>query len=215
MSLELYFHPLASFCWKALIALYENDTPFTPVEIDLGDPEHRARLAALWPPTLFPVLGDEARGLVLPESSIIVEYLSRHYPGPFEAVPADADAALEVRLWDRCFDSYVMTPMQAIVFNRIRPPDAKDPFGVATARATLDMACGMLDARMADREWAAGDFSLADCAAAPSLHYAERVHPFDGRYPALAAYLARLKARPSFARVLREAQPYESFFPQE
>jgi glutathione S-transferase len=213
--LTLYYHPFASYCWKVLIALYENDTPFTPVEVDLGDPEQRARLAELWPPALFPVLTDEAGGLVLPESSIIVEYLGAHHPGPFQAVPADPDRALEVRLWDRCFDSYVMTPMQAIVFDRLRPADAKDPFGVARARATLDMAYRMIDARMAHRTWAAGsDFSLADCAAAPSLHYAERVHPFGDLYPGLAAYLARLKARPSFARVLREAQPYEHLFPQ-
>ena len=199
-----------------LIALYENDTPFTPVEIDLGDPEHRARLAALWPPTLFPVLADEANDVVLPESSIIIEYLARHHPGPFAAIPADPDLALEVRLWDRCFDAYVMTPMQDIVFDRIRPADAKDPFGVAKARATLDMAYRMLEARMADRTWAAGEaFSLADCAAAPALFYADWVHPFRDEYPALAAYDDRLKARPSFARVIREAEPYRHLFPQE
>ena len=124
MTLTLYYHPFAAFCHKVLIALYENDTPFTPVEIDLGDPDHRARLAALWPPTLFPVLEDGANGMVLPESTIIIEYLSAHYPGPFAAIPADPEAALEARLWDRVFDSFVMQPMQTIVFNRIRPADA-------------------------------------------------------------------------------------------
>jgi glutathione S-transferase len=215
MTLTLYYHPFAAYCWKVLIALYENDTPFTPVEIDLGDPEQRARLAELWPPTLFPVLTEESSGLVLPESSIIIEYLGIRHPGPFRPIPADPDRSLEVRLWDRCFDSYVMTPMQAIVFDRLRPADSKDPLGAEKARATLDMAYRMLDARMADRTWAAGeDFTMADCAAAPSLHYAERVHPFDSGHSHLALYLARLKARPSVARVLREAQPYEHFFPQ-
>ena len=214
MTLTLYYHPFAAFCHKVLIALYENDTPFTPVEIDLGDPDHRARLAALWPPTLFPVLEDNANGMVLPESTIIIEYLSAHYPGPFAAIPADPEAALEARLWDRVFDFFVMLPMQTIVFNRLRPADAKDPFGDTKARATLDMAYRMLDERLASRTWAAAEaFSLADCAAAPALFYAEWVHPFRADWPALGAYYDRLEARPSFARVIEEARPYRHFFP--
>ena len=145
MTLTLYYHPFAAFCHKVLIALYENDTPFTPVEIDLGDPDHRARLAALWPPTLFPVLEDGANGMVLPESTIIIEYLSAHYPGPFAAIPADPEAALEARLWDRVFDSFVMLPMQTIVFNRIRPVDAKDPFGDTKARVAARSAASAHD----------------------------------------------------------------------
>ena len=216
MTLTLYYHPFAAFCHKVLIALYENGTPFEPVEVDLGDPEQRAGLAALWPPALFPVLVDDARGVTLPESTIIIEYLATRYPGPFQAIPADPDRALEARLWDRGFDSFVMLPMQKIVGDRIRPAEARDPHGVAAARATLDMAYGMLDARMADRTWAAGeDFSLADCAAAPALFYAEWVHPFRASYPALAAYYGRLEARPSFARVIEEARPYRHLFPQE
>ena len=215
MTLTLYFHPFAAYCQKVLIALYENGTPFTPVEVDLGDPDQRARLAALWPPALFPVLTDEASGLVLPESTIIIEYLATRHPGPFTAIPADPEGALEVRLWDRCFDSFVMTPMQRIVFDRLRPADAKDPHGVGEARATLTMAYGMLEERMATRSWAAGgEFSLADCAAAPALFYAEWVHPFRAAYPALGAYFGRLEARPSFARVLKEAEPYRHLFPQ-
>lgn len=231
MTLTLHFHPFAAYCQKVLIALYENETSFTPVEIDLGDPDQRARLADLWPPTLFPVLTDDG-GVVLPESTIIIEYLATHYPGPFAAIPADPAAALEARLWDRVFDNFVMAPMQAIVFDRIRPAEARDPHGVAQARARLDMAYRMIDARMASRiaaagpspgrsshsppQWAIGeDFSLADCAAAPALFYAEWVHPFRAAWPALAAYCDRLEARPSFARVIEEARPYRHLFPRE
>lgn len=216
MTLTLHYHPFAAFCQKVLIALYENGTPFERVEIDLGDPAQREALAALWPPTLFPVLVDDASGKVLPESTIIIEYLCARYPGAFAAIPADPGRALEVRLWERVFDNFVMLPMQRIVFDRIRPADAKDPYGVAQARATLDMAYRMLDERLKDRRWAAGaDFSLADCAAAPSLFYAEWVHPFREAWPALGAYYDRLEARPSFARVIEEARPYRNLFPRE
>jgi glutathione S-transferase len=216
MTLTLYCHPFAAYCQKVLIALYENETPFTPVQVDLGDPDQRARLAALWPPTLFPVLVDDARGVTLPESTIIIEYVATCYPGPFAAIPAEPAAALEARLWDRVFDGFVMLPMQTIVFDRIRPGDAKDPHGVAQARAKLDMAYRMIDERLATRTWAVGeDFSVADCAAAPALFYAEWVHPFSEKHPALAAYYARLEARPSFARVIEEARPHRSLFPQE
>lgn len=211
--LTLYYHPFAAYCMKVLIALYENETPFTPVEIDLGDPEQRARLAALWPPALFPVLVDG--DLVLPESTIIIEYLATRHRGAFAAIPADPDKALEARLWERFFDNHVMTPMQKIVLDRIRPDGARDPLGVDQARAALDLSYRMLDDRMASQSWAAAEaFSLADCAAAPSLHYAERVQPVGEAYPNVAAYLARLKARPSFARVLEEARPYDHLFPQ-
>ena len=214
MTLTLHYHPFAAYCQKALIALYENGTEFERVEVDLGDPDQRAALAALWPPTLFPVLVDGAT--VLPESTIIIEYVATRHPGAFAAIPDDPDAALEARLWYRVFDTQVMAPMQRIVFDRIRPAEAKDPFGVAQARAVLDTSYRMLDERMADREWAAGGaFSLADCAAAPALRYADMVHPLREAYPALGAYLERLEARPSFARVLREAEPYRHFFPEE
>ena len=214
MTLTLHYHPFAAYCQKVLVALYENGTPFDRVEVDLGDPGQRAALAALWPPTLFPVLVDGAT--VLPESTIIIEYVATRHKGAFAAVPDDPDAALETRLWDRVFDTQVMAPMQRIVFDRIRPAEAKDPFGVAQARAVLDTSYRMLDERMAERTWAAGeDFSLADCAAAPALRYADMVHPLRDEYPALGAYLGRLEARASFARVLEEAEPYRHLFPRE
>ncbi|RAK60319.1 glutathione S-transferase family protein [Phenylobacterium hankyongense] len=214
MALKLYLHPLASYCHKVLIALYENDTPFEPRLVDHGDPENLAAFRAVWPPAKMPVLRDEARDRTLPETSVIIEYLAQHYPGPTRFLPADPDLALEVRLWDRIFDLYLHTPMQNVVADRIRPADAKDPYGVAAARNQLTMACEMIEGRMADRTWAVGEtFTLADCAAAPALYYADRIAPLGEAFPATAAYLQRLKARPSFARTLAEAEPYFHMFP--
>jgi glutathione S-transferase len=207
-------HPLASYCWKVLIALYENDTPFEARLVDLGDPVAAAAFKALWPTAKMPLLQDTARGRVVPETSIIVEYLQTAYPGPVRFIPDDPEAALRTRLMDRLFDLYVMTPMQAIVGDRIRPTDAKDPYGVAQARAQLAMAYDLLEIELAGRTWAAGEaFGLADCAAAPALFYANKVAPLTDAHPTVSAYLDRLLARPSFARVLQEAEPYFAMFP--
>lgn len=209
----LYYHPLSSYCWKVLIALYENATAFEPKMLD--DPEAAEAWLTLWPIGKFPVLRDEARGRTVAEASIIVEYLGQHCPGPFRPIPQDAEAALEVRLMDRLFDNYVMTPMQALVGDRIRPDGvAGDPYGADQARQTLSKAYALLEERMAERTWAAGEeFSLADCAAAPSLFYADRIMSVRGSFPGLAAYLDRLEARESFARVLREKEPWWHLFP--
>lgn len=213
MALTLYAHPLSSYCWKVLTALYENGTPFDYRLLAPDDVAVAQELHALWPIGRFPVLRDGGRTVV--ESSVIIEYLDLHHGGPVRLLPADPVAALDVRMRDRFFDNYVMTPMQAIVFDRIRPGDARDPYGVAQARELIDTAYRWLEGEMATRRWAAGEaFSLADCAAAPSLTYANKVQPLAGRFPHVAAYLARLTARPSFARVLREAEPYAHMFPQ-
>jgi glutathione S-transferase len=215
-ALTFHYHPLASFCWKGLIALYENATPFTPQIIDLGNAESRDRFAALWPVAKMPVLEDSARGHSVPESTVIIEYLDRHYPGATRFIPEDGEAAWQTRLWDRIYDHYLHEPMQKIVLNRIRPADGKDPMGVADARRLIGTAYGMVERVMAQRVWAMGDhFSLVDCAAAPALYYANLVSPFGDSLPATCAYLDRLMQRPSFARVLAEAQPYFQFFPQE
>ncbi len=215
MSLKLYYHPLASFCWKPLIALYENAVPFEPVLVDLGDAASRAAFFAVWPLGKFPVLQDETAGRMIPESSIIIEYLHHHHPGPVPLLPDDPDAQLQVRLTDRFLDRYVHEPMQRIVADRMRPTGKRDPFGVDQARAEIDIAYGVLEGWLADRPWAAGEaFSLADCAAAPALFYGDKVRPLSG-HPRLAAYLDRLEARPSFARVLVEAEPYFHMVPQE
>jgi glutathione S-transferase len=214
MALSLYFHPLASYCWKALIALYENETPFTPLLVDLGDAEQRAAFYKLAPLGKFPVLADDANGRVVPESTIIIEYLATHYPGRTLLIPQDPELALEARLQDRFFDQYVHEAMQKHVGDKLRPPAERDPHGVAQAHAQLEKAYGILEASLATRTWAAGEsFGLADCAAAPALYYANLVHPLTDSYPHVKAYLARLQQRPSFARVLREAEPYFSMFP--
>lgn len=214
MSLTLHFHPLASYCHKALIALYENGTPFTPKLVDLSSEAERAAMLKLWPIGKFPVLRDEVRDQTIPESSIIIEYLDRHYPGNIRFIPEDADLAWRTRLRDRFYDLYVHEPMQKIVVDRLRPPGNSDAFGVDEARARLLNSYGMIDREMAAATWAMGDaFSLADCAAAPALFYANEVVPF-GTHKHVAAYFERLKARPSYARVLREAEPYFAMFPR-
>jgi glutathione S-transferase len=214
MSLTLHYHPLSSFCQKVLIALYENDTPFTPHLVDLGDEASAASFKALWPIGKFPVLCDDARNRTVPESSIIIEYLAQHYPGRVELVPDDADLARQTRFRDRYFDLYVMMPMQQIVGDRLRPAAQKDPFGVELATARLQTALGMLDRDMASKTWAMGDaFGMADCAAAPALYYANLVAPLAERHRNTAAYLDRLMQRPSFARAAREADPYRHLFP--
>lgn len=213
-GLTLFYHPLSSYCWKALIALHENGTDVTLRLIDFGKPEDAAELEAAWPMKHFPVLRDAAAGLTLPESSVIIEYVATRYPGGFNAIPDDAETALEVRLLDRLFDFFVMTPMQAVVFDHIRPDGSHDPLSVSRARGTLEQIYPVLEARLAGRQWAAGDsFSLADCAAMPSLHYAQKVAPFRAAYPGLGAYLDRLEARPSVQRVLEAAAPYAHMFP--
>lgn len=208
----LYYHPLSSYCWKVLIAFYENDTPFERRMME--DPGVAEAWLALWPLGKFPVLRDEARDQTMGEASIIIEYLGRQCPGPFRPIPADAGEALEVRLMDRLFDNYVMTPMQRIVADRLRPEESRDPHGVGEARQMLGKAYAMLEERIGARQWAAGnEFTLADCAAAPALFYADKVEPMRGGFPALAAYLDRLEARPSFARVLEEKTPWWHMFP--
>ena len=216
MSLTLYFHPLASYCWKALIALYENDIPFTPNLVDLGNPAERAALVKLWGIGKFPVLRDEARNETVPESSIIVEYLDSHYRGRTRFIPDDPARALQTRLRDRFYDLYVHLPMQKIMLDRMRPADKKDPQGVEEARVQLRTSYAMIEQQMAKGAWAMGeDFSLADCAAAPPLFYGSMVVPFEQTQKNLAAYFERLKARPSFVRVRNEAEPYFQMVPKE
>ena len=215
MSLKLYFHPLASFCHKVLIALYENETAFQPELVDLGDPRSRAAFLEVWPIGKFPVLRDESKGLTLPESTIIIEYLAENYPGKVALVPEDADLALQVRLRDRFYDLYVDVPMGKIVTDRLRPAGSNDSFGVAQAREGLLTAYSIIEHEMKSNTWATGDqFTMADCAAAPALFFANKVLPFGPTHPNVARYLERLMNRPSFARVLREAEPYLPSMPQ-
>ncbi len=210
--MKLYAHPFSSYCQKVLIALYENATPFEWRLLAADDPQTAAELAALWPLKRFPVLVDD--GYTVREASIIIEHLELRHPGPVRLIPADAQAALAVRFMDRFFDNYISTPLQKIVIDSLRPTELRDPHGVGEARAMLETAYRWLDETMAGREWAAGDaFSLADCAAAPALFYADWAQPIDAALGDLHAYRRRLLARPSFARAVDEARPYRSLFP--
>lgn len=208
MRLTLHYHPLASYCWKVLVALYEHGTPFTPQIVDLGDAAQRDALVALWPLGKFPVVVDGAR--VVAESSIIVEYLDRHHPGPHPLLPADPDAALEARRWDRVMDSYVQAPMQEIVLDRLRGGRGD----VSAAYATLATVYALVERQLGTSGWLVGDaFGFADCAAAPALFYATTLLPLPEACPRLRAYFERLVARPSVARTIDEARPSFASYP--
>ncbi len=216
MSLTVHLHPLSSFCWKVLIALYENGTPFKANSVNLGEPAERAALLKLWPIGKFPVLRDEARDQTVSESSIIIEYLDRYYAGGTKFIPADPELAWQTRLRDRFFDLYVHLPMQKIIGDRLRPADSRDPYGVAEAKAQLHRSYDMIEQQMAAGPWAMGEhFTLADCSALPPLFYGNMVEPFGPARSNVTAYFERLKARPSIARVLKEAEPYFDLVPQE
>jgi len=211
MSLELYAHPFSSYCQKVLVALYENAIPFE-MRVLGGDQKIAAEHERLWPLRKMPVLVDDGRPVV--EASIIIEHLGLFHPGPVRFIPDDPKAALDVRMMDRFFDNYVMTPMQRIVADFMRPPERRDPQTVEEAHALLDQAYRWLDGTLAGRPWASGAaISLADCAAAPALFYSDWVHPVDEALGNLRAYRRRLLAWPSFARAVDEARPFRHFFP--
>lgn len=208
-SLTLYYHPLASFCHKVLVALYESNIAFEARTIDLGAEKDRAELGALWPLCKFPVLRDQGRDRNLPESSIIIEYLDQ-FADQQPLIPRNFDEALQVRLWDRIFDNHVHQPMQDIVLDKIMGSKGD----MAAARASLQSAYTLIDKQVASLPWAAGQsFSMADCAAAPALFYAHTLEAFPQELVHLHAYFERLMARPSVQRVLAEAKPYFTMYP--
>jgi len=210
--LKIYGHPLASFYWKALIALYERDVPFEFLMVDAEHPEHAEAVARLAPTGQFPVLVDGDRTVI--ESAAIVEYLDLHHGTAPPLIPADAAAAIEARQMDGVFDDYVSAPLTRMVLNAIRPPGQQDPLADAEAKAMLDKSYAWLEGWMSGREFAAcGAFSLADCSAAPALFYADWGYPIPEAHEALLAYRARLLARPSIARVVDEARPWRQYFP--
>lgn len=211
MALTLYAHPFSSYCQKALTALYENSTPFDYRMLGPDHPQNGAELAALWPFGKFPVLVDG--DLPALEAAIVIEHLDIHHRGPTRFLPDDPAAALQVRFMDRFFDNYVHTPLQKIVGDALRPADSRDAHGVKEARAMLDTAYRWLNARMAGRRWACDAFSLADCAAAPALFYADWAHPISDEFADVRVYRTRLNARPSFSRCIEEARPYRALFP--
>lgn len=210
MSLTLYAHPFSSYSQKILISLYENGTAFTYRSME--EPGAMDELAALWPFKLFPVLVDDGRAVI--ESSLILEHLDLFHPGPVRLIPEDREAALEVRFMDRFFDTYIQGPQQKMVYDALRQPEERDPKGVADAKLKFEQAYVWLDAKLKGRTWAAGEtFSMADCAAAPALFYADWTHPIDAGFETLWAYRRRLLARPSIARCVDEGRPYRVYFP--
>ena len=212
MTPQLFGHPFSSYTWKALIAFHQNDTPFEFRVLDQDHPENGRELARRWPLAKFPVLVHGERFVA--EATIIIEYLALHFPGPVVLIPDDKDGAIEARMLDRFFDNYVMTPMQKLVADALRREDSRDAYGVGEAQSTLDTAYAILDRWMSTREWAAaGQFSIADCAAAPALFYADWVRPIPDQLAHARAYRARLLARPSIAGVVDRARPYRHLFP--
>ncbi|MBX9745276.1 MAG: glutathione S-transferase family protein [Hyphomonadaceae bacterium] len=208
--LTLYGHPISSFTWKVLTALYENGTPFEPVTVDQNT---YADFMAKWPMGKFPILLDSDRGKMVTETSVIIEYLDAHYPGPTRFIPADIDTALEVRRWDRVFDHLNVTMSKTVVDN-IRPEGQRDPYGVEEAKRIISSIYAVIEAQLGDRAFIVGDnFTLADCSGAPALWYATRNVPLGGGFPRIAAYLERLKARPSFARAVKESEPLFHMYP--
>ncbi len=218
MTLKLYAHPLSSYCHKAIIAFYENDIPF---ELKLvGDPTQTDpkiwdEFTAMWPIAKFPVLKDQSRDWFIPEATIIIEYLAQHYPGRVKLIPDDADLARQVRMRDRFFDLYVHNVMQELMTDRRRPDGEKRPDDVANAKTRLITALDMIEEEIGSKPWAMGDaFTMADCAAAPALFYGHMAMPFDKTHPNVFAYRQRLMERPSYARALKEAEPYFRLLPK-
>ena len=211
MSLELFAHPFSSYCQKVLIALWADGTPFAYRMLDEEHPENFAELKQRWPFGKFPLLVDD--GETVAESTPIIEHLQARHPGPNRWIP-DGELGRRVRFLDRFFDTYVMGNMQKAGLDIIRPEGCKDPYGADLARAELNMAYDWLEANVNEGSWAAGDkFTLADCAAAPSLFYADWVEEIGPSRPRLAAYRARLLAHPVIARAVDEGRPYRQYFP--
>lgn len=212
MSLVLYGHPFSSYTQKALIALYENNVPFEFRCIDAEHPQHAQEWLRRWPMAKFPLLLDGERAIV--ETSIIIEYLQLAHPGPMRLLPEERMDALDVRFLDRFFDLHVMSPVQAAVGAVLTGDAGQRDYFRARASEVLERAYAWLEAHLGERQWAAGsDFSLADCAAGPSLFYADWTHPIPEEFPRVRAYRARLLDRPSFARAVNEARPYRHLFP--
>jgi len=212
MSLALYGHPFSSYTQKVLIALYENGTSFEFHCLGPDTPQNAAEWLRRWPLRKFPLLVDGERNVV--ETSIIIEYLQLTHPGPVRLLPVDPKAALQVRFLDRFFDLHVMNAAQPAVDGALTGDPVKRQDGLALAVGKLDLAYAWLETALVGKSWAAGpDFTMADCAAAPALFYADWTHRIGEAFPVLRAYRARLLARPSFARAVDEARQYRSLFP--
>jgi len=214
MTLQLWSHPLASFCHKVLIALAEKRIEFKSVLVDFGNPDSAAAFRKVWPMAKMPVLVDDDTGMTVGETTIILDYLEARFPESPRLLPMDLEGGLAARFWERFFDLYVELPMQKIVLDRLRPEGKGDAFGVEQAYAQLREAYGTIERQVADKTWVTGsDYTIGDCSASPALFYANTVEPIGSDCPAAKDYLERLMTRPSYARILREAEPYFGNFP--
>jgi glutathione S-transferase len=211
VTLQLFGHPFSSYTQKVLIALWADETPFEYRILEQDHPENMEELKRHWPFGQFPLLLDDGRPFA--ESTPIIEHLQAEHGGIHRWIPG-GDIGRRVRFLDRFFDLYVMDQMSLAVFNAIRPEDSRDPYGVARAMGRLRTAYDWLEENLGDGPWAVGEeFTLADCAAAPSLFYADWVEEIGLGRPRLSAYRARLLAHPVIKRAVDEARPYRSYFP--
>ena len=209
VSLTLYAHPFSSYCWKVQIALDADGTSYDYRNVDPSNPGVMEELKALWPLGKFPVLVDE--GEVVVETSCIIEHLQAKHPGPNAWIPEGGEGR-RVRFLDRFFDLHIQGNMQPTVNHAIWP----DGEGKAAARGieALRIAYDWLEANLPDSEWAAGhSFTLADCAAAPALFYADWVEEIGEQRPRLNAYRARLLAHSAVSKSVEGARPYRAYFP--
>lgn len=208
--LALYGHPFSSYTWKALIALYATGLEFELREVGPDHPEHAAVVQAAGPLAKFPVLEDgEARVF---EATVIIEHLALHHAAARALIPADPAGALPLRLLDRVFDNYVMGSMQDVVNEFLRDAANPDAARVAEARARLQRTYGWLEDWLATYPVPDG-VTLIECAAAPSLFYADWVHPIPRDHPRLRDWRAHLLALPAVARCVEDARPWRDFFP--
>lgn len=211
MTLTLYAHPFSSYCWKVLIAIYADGTPFDYQNVDPAFPGVMDELKRRWPIGKFPLLVDD--GEVVAETTSIIEHLQASHPGPNCWIP-EGNEGRRVRFLDRFFDQYVMNAAQPSVNHALRPEGQGDAYSAEQGLNTLRTAYDWLEANLPDGEWAAGNaLTLADCAAAPALFYADWVDEIGPTRPRLTAYRARLLAHPVIARVVDEARPYRAYFP--
>jgi len=207
--LELFGHPFSSCTQKVLIALWADGTDFNYRMIE--SPENMAELKRHSPFGMFPLIIDDGRAIF--ETTPIIEHLQAHHPGPTRWIP-DGEQGRKVRFLDRFFDLYVMSNMQKAGNDILRPEGSRDPYGVEKARTDLKLAYDWLEANLGDGSWAvAEDFSLADCAAAPSLFYADWLEEIGAGRPRLSSYRARLLAHPAVSRAVDEGRPYRHYFP--
>ena len=199
--MKLYYNQLSTYSQKVLLAFYEKGVDFDGQVIDIGNDEHWADLAAVYPIAKIPLLRVSEDHLI-PESNIIIEYLEGHYVQGARLIPQDGDQARQVRFMDRMNDLYLNNSMITLYFS-----DNYTEAQQEKARQYLDISYRHLNDILANNTWLAGeDFTMADCSCIPPLFYLQKLYPYH-EYPHLVAYFERARQRPSYQRVLENAMP--------